>query len=191
MDKIFEIEYNYLISHTFPGIFLWFEIILAFSLFTPINIFNMLCSVDYKIINIIILIIIIYIISTLLGIVLDGIHHYIFAKWESNNKSLKEQFEIYEYISSIEQLQICKQTVDKDYWYYYECYANLAIAMIPGILLFPYWFIKLDIVIWFIIIFVVLYLCVIIINIQQALSALKMVQALENALLNNFKNLRS
>jgi len=102
--KFFEMEYGYLISHTFPGIFLGFEIMFAFTMFTPINIFNIICSIDYKIVNIVALIIVIYIISTLLGVILDGIHHFIFAKWESDNKTLEESFEIYEYIASMEQL---------------------------------------------------------------------------------------
>jgi len=63
--------------------------------------------------------------------------------------------------------------------------------MFPGILLFPYWFYNLKINIWFIILFILFYLFIFIINIQQALSTLKMVNALENALLKNFKNQKS
>jgi hypothetical protein len=107
------------------------------------------------------------------------------------NKTMQELFEIYEYISTIDQLQIIKQTIDKDYWYYYECYANIAIAMIPGILLFPIWFYRLGIGVLFTICFLLIYLFIIGVNIQQSLSTLDMVHALEEAFLKNFKNLRS
>jgi len=127
----------------------------------------------------------------MLGIILDGVHHFIFEKWEAKNKTMQELFEIYEYISSIDQLQIIKQTIDKDYWYYYECYANIAIAMIPGILLFPIWFYRLGISLFFNICFLLVYLFIIGISIQQSLSTLDMVHALEEAFLKNFKNLRS
>jgi hypothetical protein len=99
--KIPELEYGYLISHTFPGLFLAFEIILAFSLFSPINIFNIIYSIDYKIINVIVLLIILYVFSTMFGIILDGVHHFIFRKWEERDINLEEQFEIYEYIRTI------------------------------------------------------------------------------------------
>jgi hypothetical protein len=186
--KLPELEYGYLISHTFPGLFLAFEIIICFSLFTPIDLFGIIYSIDYKIINLIGLLISLYVISTILGIILDGIHHYIFEKWEDEGKSLEECVEIYEHIKSIEQLQIYRQTLDKDYWYYYECYANIAIAMIPGIMLFPYWFYKLSISILFIIVFLLFYIIIIVINIQQALSTLAIVNALDKALIKNFKS---
>jgi hypothetical protein len=63
--------------------------------------------------------------------------------------------------------------------------------MIPGAFLFPYWFYKLNISIWVIIVISIFYLFIITINIQQALDTLKMVHALERALLKNFKNLSS
>ncbi len=82
-----------------------------------------------------------------------------------------------------------KIAVDKDYWYYYECYANLGIAMIPGALLYPYWlYFDKDVGVLFIIIFIIIYLCIICILIRQALSTLDMVDVLETNLLKNFKN---
>jgi hypothetical protein len=91
----------------------------------------------------------------------------------------------------MEQLQILKVAVDKDYWYYYECYANLGIAMIPGILLYPYWlYVDKGVGRLFIVIFVIIYLCIIYVLIKQALSTLNMVDVLESNLLKNFKNKR-
>jgi hypothetical protein len=99
--KIPELEYGYLISHTFPGLFLAFEIIIAFSLFTPYNILHLIYSIDYKIINILALLIVLYIFSTMLGVILDGVHHLIFAKWEDRDRSIEDSFEIYEYMQTI------------------------------------------------------------------------------------------
>ncbi len=95
--KMPELEYGHIISHTFPGILLTFEIGLAFSLFTKINIFNTICSIDYKAINILFLFIIIFVCSTIFGIILDCIHHFLFSHWEAKGEQIN--FELYKYIS--------------------------------------------------------------------------------------------
>lgn len=77
------------------------EIVLAFKYFTPIDGFKMLLQIDYKVINIISLFIVLYIFSIIIGIVSDGIYHFIFKKKEG-----WDCYEIYNVISSIEKLQM-------------------------------------------------------------------------------------
>jgi hypothetical protein len=68
-----KISYGQLISHTFPGLLLAIEIILFFKLFTPYDGFNFLYTIDYKVTNFIGILIVFYVLSTILGVVLDGI----------------------------------------------------------------------------------------------------------------------
>jgi hypothetical protein len=87
--KMPELEYGHIISHTFPGILLTFEIGLTFSLLTNINIFNTICSIDYKAINILFLFIILFVCSTIFGIILDCVHHFLFYHWEAKSENMK------------------------------------------------------------------------------------------------------
>jgi hypothetical protein len=179
-----ELSYGNLISHTFPGLFLGLEIILAFKIFTPFDGFNFLYKIDYRVTNIIAILVIAYIFSTLLGIILDGIHHFIFRSKESWD------YEVYKFIGSLEQLQIYKKCVDEDNWYYYEAYANIGIAMVPGIFLLPYWFYQLNLNIWFIITISFLYIVILIIIFYEAIACLKECYEIEKALIENFKRLK-
>jgi hypothetical protein len=99
MDISFkELSYGNLISHTFPGLFLAFEIILAFRLFTPFNGFNFICSINYTVTNVLGILIGVYVIATLLGIILDAIHHVAFKSKEGYG------YEIYKFIKNVDQL---------------------------------------------------------------------------------------
>jgi hypothetical protein len=141
--------YNYLLSHTFPGLLLGVEIILAFYWFTnlPVDVFIVkICKTNPTL-----LIIIGYALSTLLGFIIDGLHHYFYediqdTKWyedhfgknhneisskpincQSKNKfiSLKDSDKFYIYTHFVED----------DYYYPYEAYANTSIAMSFGLVL--------------------------------------------------------
>lgn len=181
-----ELSYGNLISHTFPGLVLLLEIVLAFKLFTPIDGFKILLEIDFKVINIIALLIVLYIFSTIVGIILDGIHHFIFKKKEG-----WDGYEIYKVISSIEQLQIYKKLVDEEYWYYYECYANIGISMIPGAFLIPYFLYSININIWFIIVTWIIYVLTLVICINEAINALNICLKIEKALFENFSKKES
>ncbi|MBF0515519.1 MAG: hypothetical protein HQK97_00170 [Nitrospirae bacterium] len=70
--------YNYLISHTFPGFLLLIECLLALQWFFKVDVFAALEKILSKDSgSIVVLSIIAYAFSTLLGIIVDGIHHLI------------------------------------------------------------------------------------------------------------------
>ncbi|MGA8572432.1 MAG: hypothetical protein ACLP7A_05455 [Desulfobaccales bacterium] len=128
-------SYSYLISHTFPGLLLGLEIILAFKLFTPYDGFKIVNEIDYKLVtigNLTPLLIVLYIITTLFGLIVDAIHHYVFRGLEEKLESSK----IYKHIKTLDQLNIFTK-IDDDYWYYYETCGNIAFSMMPGIILIP------------------------------------------------------
>lgn len=128
------------------------------------------------------ILIIVFIFSTVIGVILDGVHHFVFSKIEGYDYG----YEIYKVIDNIDQFQMFKELVDNDYWYYYEYYANIVIAMFPGIFMLPYWFYLLGINMWFIVIFVVIYVIIFGIMIHQALSTLRKSSEVEEALIENF-----
>jgi len=128
----FKGAYSYLTSHTFPGLLAGLEVIIFFKLFTPRDGFKILFEIDYNAANLIVLLIVIYVLSTLMGLIVDAIHHRLFRKLE---EQLKTE-EIYRYIKNGEQLSIFIK-IDNDYWYYYETCANIMIAILPGIIFVP------------------------------------------------------
>jgi len=174
-------SYGHLISHTFPGLLLGLELMLAFKLFTPFDAFHYLYSIDYKITNFLVILIVIFVISTILGIILDGVHHYFFRRYEDYSKYYK----IYELISNNTQLEICRQ-IDADFWYYYESFTNIAISMFPGIFLLPIFLFKENISLWFIILLWISYLLILIVMIKEAIYTLSIIKNIEESLINNF-----
>jgi hypothetical protein len=77
MDIDIKGTYGYLVSHTFPGLLFVMQIALGFKLFTPFDAFRLLYTIDIKAVNLIAILIIFYVISTIFGIIIDGIHHFI------------------------------------------------------------------------------------------------------------------
>jgi hypothetical protein len=137
--RIRGMSYGLLLSHTFPGLLLEIEVVLAFQFFTNVNLaryssFVVDTGAAQSAVRIVALAIAMLVCATLLGIVIDGVHHWF---WERRIK--KEDYEIHKHIKSVEQMQIYIHFVEDDLWYYYEAYANTAIAMIPGLGLLPYW----------------------------------------------------
>ena len=183
--KIKNYEYGHIISHTFPGLFLLFEIILAFKLVMPLDFLCYLRAIRIE--STILLIIILFVLSTLLGIILDASHHYIFRNYE---KPILAP-EVYRHINSSEKLEIYRQVRDADNYYYYECYANMCLAMIPGILIFPIWFWELDLPFWLIIIFLLLYIGIILILFNQAKTAILEIEEIDMKLIQNFSGKNS
>jgi hypothetical protein len=138
--------YKYLLSHTFPGLLVLMEILLALEWFASKDVWVSLSKW-----NVWVLIIIAYAFSTLLGIIVDGIHHLLFEDMELvkskglkfkmrdvKTENLKEKFEA---ISDKDKMEIYQSLIMEDYWYPYEAYSNISIAMIPGLILLIYWFI--------------------------------------------------
>lgn len=178
--KLKDMSYGLLLSHTFPGILLELEILVAFELFTPLNILGRIFNIENNITNLISLLIVAFVSATIFGFILDGIHHCLFRKLEGSD------CKIYEVITKTEQMQIYKHFVEDDLWYPYEAYANIAIAMSPGILLLPYGLYKLSISTWFNIALCIVYVVVFCIVIYEARSTLKLCGQVEDALYKNF-----
>jgi hypothetical protein len=100
------------------------------------------------------LVIIIYALSTLIGFILDGMHHFFYEELNDikfpkdfltlnvpkpDEHYLKAATSKHKAIINNEQLEIYRYFVDEDFWYPYEAYANISIAMAPGILLLAIW----------------------------------------------------
>jgi hypothetical protein len=128
--------YGYLISHTFPGCLLLFELLMLYKWFANPKIFHVLHQYfpsETK--SVIVLLIIGYVFSTLLGVIVDGIQHFCFEDFlrkpspEVKFPALKDEFTV----------NIYKHFLEDDLWFYYEAYANVAIVMLfPGIILFAH-----------------------------------------------------
>jgi hypothetical protein len=139
--------YNYLLSHTFPGLLLGIEILLALYWFTnlPVDAFIVeICKTKPTL-----LIIIGYALSTLLGFIIDGLHHFYYEDlYKLYNKHFcKDQnYKISEILNSesnniflplkdTDKLNIYTHVIDDDYYYQYEAYANTTIVMFFGFVL--------------------------------------------------------
>ncbi len=164
--------YSYLLSHTFPGLFFGIEILLALKWFTP---FDILAPIQIELSKpqntgtIIALAIASYAFSTLLGFILDGIHHFVYEDFLREEKDEN----IFYAVNNIERMQLYTHFVEDDYWYPYEAYANISIAMIPGIFLLPYKLFISNVNIWVTMTMVILYIFVLFIIVSEARSTYK------------------
>lgn len=138
--KVKGMSYGLLLSHTFPGLVLEIEAILAFGFFTKLEM--SVCSLFgadgtgvYSTGRVVLTLVGMFIVATLLGVVIDGLHHRIYEP------KRKEDYEIHKHIKTAQQMQIYMHFVEDDLWYYYEAYANTGIAMVPGFGLLGYWLI--------------------------------------------------
>ncbi len=160
MDANIRKMYNYLLSHTFPGLILTLQIIFALQWFTSYDIFglfNKLLIGEAGVIIVVLLII--YAISTLFGIIVDGIHHFLFEdvyelfkkllskkpKSQLSNEAIIDEddktfYDCFPYNISYE---VYQDRIVDDYWYYSEAYANISIVMVPGFYLLYHWLCKI------------------------------------------------
>lgn len=131
--------YTFLLSHTFPGLLVLIEILLALQWFAKLDVLTFLQKIwsTTQTGNIIILLILAYAFSTLLGIILDGVHHFFLE--DIRDIKQEEKDEKFKSISDNLRMDVYKHFLDDDLWYYYEAYANISFAMIPGGFLFYYW----------------------------------------------------
>ena len=124
-----------------------------------------------------------FIVATLLGIVIDGLHHWIYERdW-------KDDYEIYKYVKNVQQMQIYMHFVEDDLWYYYEAYANTGIAMIPGFFLLGYWLIWHLQPHWvFTAVILAVYLFLLAITFVEVAQTKREVEETEKSLVENFKS---
>jgi len=141
--KVRGFSYGLLLSHTFPGLLVEFEIAVGLHFFArpclP-NIMNLVSGKD----NVPLLIsalVLLFAFATLLGFVIDGLHHACFEDIpgrisSSSRKQRKAHDEeaIYRAMRSQEHLQLYIHLED-ELWYPYEAYGNIGIALGLGCLL--------------------------------------------------------
>lgn len=152
--------YRYLISHTFPGFLFLLELLYFIKIIKP-NLWFFFTSLwTGNTGNTIAIVIIFYAISTLLGFIIDVIHHFLYEDIEDledfkdflclrikeskyKNEMSKDYFQA---ISKLDDLEIYQHLVMDDYWYPYEACGNLSIVMVPGFFVVVIWFFKIS---WF------------------------------------------
>ncbi len=186
--KVKGISYGLLLSHTFPGLVLEVEVILAFQFFTNLDVtaffLHLTDSLGTQSASRLVLIVIgMFIVATVLGVVIDGLHHVIYERFK------KEDYEICKHIKTVQQMQIYMHFVEDDLWYYYEAYANTGIAMIPGFILLSYWLIWCLKPHWiFTAIILAIYLFLLIVTFIEVSETIKEVEETERSLIENFKS---
>jgi len=176
------ISYSTVLSHAFPGILLELQIFLAVGLFSPVDILAKISSfVQANVSNLLSCAILFFVLATILGFILDGIHHYIFRKQE------EKVYGIYRYMTSLERLEIVRSLLDDDLWYPYEAYANIWIAMMPGVVLLPYWMLIHNFGLALVVVIMAIYLIVFAIMRHEAVSTLEEYKEVENELIKAFQ----
>lgn len=137
--------YKYLLSHTFPGLLVGIEVLFCLHWFVEKpDFWNYLSNVwTGKTGNVLTILILAYAISTLLGFIVDGVHHFLFEDiWKLIlKKTCDDGSKKFEALSSPDIVQIYQYCLDEDNYYAYESYANISIAMAPGLALLWYWLI--------------------------------------------------
>ena len=73
------------------------------------------------------------IVSTILGLIIDCINH-LYFEWKYPKNSL---YEIQKEIETKEQLDIFVYLIDEQIYYYYECYINIGISLLLGLVVIP------------------------------------------------------
>ncbi len=140
-------SYGLLLCDTFPGAFLAAEILCAFQYFTPVKVISHLKGMTSEWPSVIALFIIGFVVGTLCGFVLDGIHHFVPPLRRLEDES---DDSMYKAISTYEQLLIYKYLIEDDLRQPAWAYANICLAMIPGLALMPCILWKMNVPCWFI-----------------------------------------
>jgi hypothetical protein len=127
--------YSFLISHTFPGLLILVELLFFYQWFINPNFWNFIQeNWPTETSTVIVILILGYAFSTLIGIVLDSVHHFIEDIFNHKNKDDK-----FEAIKDSFSMDVYKHFLEEDLWYPYEAYANVGVAMVPGLFLLYYW----------------------------------------------------
>jgi hypothetical protein len=128
--------YSFLISHTFPGLLVLVEILLFYQWCVNPSFWDFVQQNPPTEAGVIILLLIlVYALSTLLGIILDGVHHFILEDF-LRKKTIDNKFTA---IKDDLSMAVYRHFLEDDLWYPYESYANVSLAMVPGVGLFWHW----------------------------------------------------
>jgi hypothetical protein len=85
-------------------------------------------------------------------------------------------------------MHIYKHFLEHDFWYPYEAYANIAIAMLPGIVLLPFWLSDLNVSLWAIITLVIVSILVFCAMYYEAKTTHEFFKNAEKKIIQNFNN---
>ncbi len=176
--------YGHLLAHTVPGAFLAIQLVVMFEWITGAGIFNLDNFRKIAWPNITMLLILWFVAASLLGNVIDAVHH---AFFKSKERQVDDT--VLEYLSNAERLSIYARLVDDDYWYPYEFYANILVSMMPllGMMLFRlYELWRFPTTLQLIGIFV--YLFVMGVLIDQALDSLRLINDVQKRLEKAFRS---
>jgi hypothetical protein len=144
--KVTGVSYGLLLSHTFPGLLVEAEIAVGLHFFAgpclP-NILNLVSGKD-NVPLLILALVLLFAFATLLGFVIDGLHHACFediprriAGFYRKKPKVHDDEAMYRVMRSQEHLQLYIYLED-ELWYPYEAYANIGIALGLGCLLLFY-----------------------------------------------------
>ena len=167
--------YSYLLSHTFPGLLVTFELLLSLQWFVTPEVYPIIYNLwTAKTSNAIIILIFLYVISKLCGIILDAMHHLFFEDlpglFFNEWATLGAKFPA---ITDSLRVDIYKHFLEDDYWYPYEAYSNISIALVPGIFLFKHWLSSiLHVQGWYLWLWLSIYIIILIFMIAEALFTL-------------------
>ena len=158
MNFDFKEMYRYLLSHTLPGLIFGIEVILTLYWFSDLPVKSVIKA--WFTLHPSIIILIGYAVSTLLGFIVDGIHHFVFedlleiriiiyikhlwnksrlrkyARWfyplQFTSKESEKKFKAF---CNENKMEIYSHYIEEDYYYPYETYANISIVVGLGVLL--------------------------------------------------------
>ena len=94
MNFEFRGMYKYLTSHTFPGLLLGVEILYIVKIIKPALWFYFLQICCSNTSTVIVLSILAYAFSTLLGVVVDSVHHFLYENVDYNHFKIKRNDEL-------------------------------------------------------------------------------------------------
>ena len=128
--NIRNISYGTFSSHTFPGFLFLTNIFFLIYLVLPKKCLQFICFFSFDdIYKTILIILILFILSNILGSVLDSIRYILFKK----QMAISTEYET-TIINNItkDDLEIYKYFLGDDEWYQFETFGNIAIALLPG-----------------------------------------------------------
>ena len=186
--RIKGMSYGLLLSHTLPGLLFGLEMLLVFQLFTKFRIIDFLYSIENNTGNLIIGLVVVFVLATLLGFMVDGIHHLLEEFiWKRIKKTNFDEADLYRVIKTNTQIQIYKQVLE-DIWFPYEAYANLGLAMLPGIILLPIWLYRLNVHCLFNFALTIIYIFIFWAMCHEACSTARFYKEAEHGIIENFKD---
>ena len=198
-------------SHTFPGLLLGVELLFLLKWVLHENLlqyfFNFIMKPNNTG-NMIAFTIVAYAFSTVLGFILDGIHHFFFEDFKETkfyekikcclSKKTSDKPEekkdsivnpdIFKKIAGPDDMLIYQHFIEDDYWYPYEAYSNIFFAMVPGWFILPCWVYEKSKSWLYTILFFILYTVILAIIFYEAFKTYKQFLEMEKGFAKNYSS---